>query len=85
MQFVYTCDKISTGQAKKGDLNMTKTLWCEVEERTNQLERGKMVKVTATKVDEIEARVKNLYRDEEGNEYIVFYNKFLRRNEFSRL
>lgn len=64
---------------------MTKTLWCEVGERTNQLEREKMVKVTATKVDEIEARVKNLYRDEEGNEYIVFYNKFLRRNEFSRL
>lgn len=64
---------------------MTKTLWCEIGERTNQLERGKMVKVTATKVDEIEARVKNLYRDEEGNEYIVFYNKFLRRNEFSRL
>ena len=64
---------------------MTKTLWCEIGERTNQLERGKMVKITATKVDEIEAGISNLYRDEQGNEYVTHYCKFLRRLEFTRV
>lgn len=63
---------------------MTKTLWCG-EERKSALEMPKYHKVTATKVAEIEARVENLYRDEQGNEYITTYNKFQRRYEFTKI
>jgi hypothetical protein len=63
---------------------MTKTLWC-AEERTNNFELPKYHKVTATKVDEIEAGVENLYRDEEGQGYIVMHNKLQRRNEFTKV
>lgn len=63
---------------------MTKTLWCE-KERTSMLEIAGYYKVTAHKIDEIEAGVKNLYEDAEGNRYIVSYNKFLRRDEFVKL
>lgn len=62
---------------------MTKTLKCNIND--NILEAPKYIKITATKVDELEAGVKNLYKDTEGNKYIVYYNKFTRREEFTRL
>lgn len=62
---------------------MTKTLRCNIND--NLWEAPKYIKVTATKVDEIEANVKNLYEDENGNKYIVEYNKFQKREEFVRL
>lgn len=63
---------------------MKKTLWCEKERKSN-FERPTYTKVTATKVDEIEAGVQNLYRDEKGNEYIVRYNNFQKREEFTKI
>ena len=63
---------------------MIKTLWCENERKSN-LEIPKYHKVTATKIDEIEARVENLYQDDEGNKYIVKYNKFMKRYEFTQI
>ena len=63
---------------------MTKTLWCE-KERTSNFEIPSYIKVTATKVAEIEAGVENLYRDDQGNEYIVRKNKFKRRDEFVKI
>lgn len=63
---------------------MTKTLWCEKERKSN-LEIAGYYKVTAHKIDEIEAGVKNLYEDADGNRYIVSYNKFLRRDEFVKM
>ena len=62
---------------------MTKTLKCNIND--NIWEAPKYIKVTATKVDELEAGVKNLYKDAEGNKYIVYYNKFTRKEEFTRL
>jgi hypothetical protein len=63
---------------------MTKTLWSE-KERTSNFEIPSYIKVTATKIDEIEAGVQNLYRDEQGNEYIVKFNSFKRRDEFVKI
>ena len=60
---------------------MEKTLFCE-NERNSNFELPTYRKVTAKKVDEIESGTLNLYRDELGNEYIVRYNKFQKRNEF---
>ena len=60
---------------------MEKTLFCE-NERNSNFELPTYRNVTAKKVDEIESGTLNLYRDELGNEYIVRYNKFQRRNEF---
>lgn len=62
---------------------MTKTLRCNVND--NICEAPKYIKVTATKIDEIETNVKNLYEDAEGNRYIVHYNKFQRREEFVKM
>lgn len=62
---------------------MTKTLPMNV--AASLWDKPKYVKVTATKVDEIEAGVENLYRDEQGNEYIAGYNKFQRRYEFTKI
>ena len=63
---------------------MVKTLWSE-KERTSNFEIPSYIKVTATKVAEIEAGKQNLYRDEEGSEYIVKFNKFKNREEFVRI
>lgn len=63
---------------------MTKTLWMEKERKSN-FEMPSYTKVTATKVDEIEAGKQNLYRDEQGNEYIVRRNNFKRRDEFVKV
>jgi hypothetical protein len=63
---------------------MTKTLYCE-KERTNNFELPKYYKVTATKIDEIESGKLNLYEDENGNRYIVKYNTFKRREEFTKI
>lgn len=63
---------------------MTKTLWSE-KEKTSNFEMPSYIKVTATKIDEIEAGVQNLYRDERGNEYIVRFNKFQNRDEFVKI
>lgn len=63
---------------------MTKTLWMEKERKSN-FEMPSYIKVTATKVDEIEAGKQNLYRDEHGNEYIVRRNNFKRRDEFVKV
>ena len=63
---------------------MKKTLWCEKERKSN-FDMPTYTRVTATKVDEIEAGALNLYRDEQGVEYIVRYNKFQRRPEFVKL
>jgi hypothetical protein len=63
---------------------MTKTLWSEKERKSN-FEMPTYEKITATKVDEIEAGVQNLYKDESGNEYIVRYNSFKRRDEFVKI
>lgn len=63
---------------------MTKTLYSE-KERTNNFEMPSYAKITATKIDEIEVEVQNLYRDERGNEYIVRFNKFLNRDEFVKI
>jgi hypothetical protein len=63
---------------------MTKTLWSEKERKSN-FEMPTYKKITATKVDEIEAGVQNLYKDENGNEYIVRYNSFKRRDEFVKI
>ena len=60
---------------------MKKTLFCE-NERNSNFELPTYRKVTAEKVAEIESCVLNIYRDELGNEYIVRYNNFNRRNEF---
>lgn len=60
---------------------MKKTLFCE-NERSSSFDLPTYRKVTAEKVDEIEAGTLNLYRDELRNEYIVRYNKFYKRNEF---
>ena len=62
-------------------MKMKKTLFCE-NERNSNFELPTYRKVTAEKVDEVESGVLNLYRDELGNEYIVRYNNFKRRNEF---
>lgn len=62
---------------------MIKTLKCNIND--NPWEMPKYIKVTATKVDEIEEGVQNLYRDEEGNEYIAGFNKFTRRMEFTKI
>ncbi len=63
---------------------MTKTLFC-AKETTNCLEMPSYYKVTATKVDEIESGIQNLYEDAQGNRYIVRYNNFKRRAEFAKL
>lgn len=63
---------------------MTKTLYCE-NERKNNFELPTYKKITATKVDEIESGTLNLYRDEQGAEYIVRYNNFKERNEFLKV
>lgn len=63
---------------------MTKTLYTE-KKRTNNFELPSYFKITATKVKEIEAGVMNVYKDNEGNEYIVRYNKFKNRDEFVRI
>lgn len=63
---------------------MTKTLWME-KKRTSNFEMPSYIKVTATKVDEIETGVMNVYRDEQGNEYIVRRNKFQNRDEFVKV
>ena len=63
---------------------MTKTLWMEKERKSN-FEMPSYTKVTATKVDEIEAGKQNLYRYEQGNEYIVRRNNFKRRDEFVKV
>lgn len=63
---------------------MTKTLYCE-NERKNNFELPTYTRVTATKVSNIEEGVLNLYRDEQGAEYIVRYNNFKRRNEFLKV
>ena len=63
---------------------MTKTLFCE-NERTSSFELPTYRKVTARKVEEIESGSLNLYRDENGVEYIVRHNKFKRRNEFVKI
>lgn len=63
---------------------MKKTLFCE-NERNSNFELPTYRKVTAEKVDEVESGVLNLYRDELGNEYIVRYNNFKRRNEFVKI
>ena len=62
---------------------MEKTLKCNIND--NLFEAPKYIKVKATKVEEIEAGKQNLYRDEQGNEYIVRYNKFQRRDEFVKV
>ena len=64
---------------------MKKTLYCEIGIREYNFTMPKYKKVTAEKVDEIENGSLNLYRDKEGNEYIVRFNKFYRRNEFVKL
>lgn len=63
---------------------MKKTLWCE-RERKSPMEIPTYYKVTASKVEEIEAGVQNRYRDEQGNEYIVRENKIKKRQEFLRI
>lgn len=63
---------------------MKKTLWCE-EERKSCMDMPKYYKVTATKIDEIEEGVRNLYEDENGNKYIVHHNNFKRRDEFVKI
>lgn len=63
---------------------MTKTLYCEKERKSN-LEIPTYTKVTATKIEEIEVGKINMYADEQGNRYIVHYNKFLHREEFTKL
>ena len=63
---------------------MKKTLYCEKERKSN-LEIPSYIKVTATKVAEIEAGKINEYADDKGNRYIVQYNKFLRREEFTKI
>ena len=63
---------------------MTKTLWSQ-KERTNNFEMPSYIKITATKIDEIEAGVQNLYEDENGNRYIVRKNNFKRRDEFVKI
>lgn len=80
---VYYNQKQGNSNHERGK-DMTKTLWCE-KERTNMLEIAGYYKVTAHKIDELEAGVKNLYEDEDGNRYIVHYNKFKRREEFAKL
>lgn len=62
-------------------ISMKKTLFCE-NERNSNFELPTYRKITAEKVNEIESGVLNLYRDELGNEYIVRYNNFKRRDEF---
>ena len=62
---------------------MTKTLWCNIND--NPWDKPNYIKVTATKVDELETKVENLYRDAQGNEYITHKNKFQNRMEFTRL
>lgn len=62
---------------------MKKTLMCNI--NPNITERPQMVKITATKVDELETGKRNLYRDDDGNIYMVRYNKFLRRNVFVKM
>ena len=62
---------------------MTKTLKCNTS--TSPWDKPNYITVTATKVDEIEAGVENLYRDEQGNEYVAGYNKFMRRMEFTKI
>lgn len=64
---------------------MTKTLWCEAEERKSALEMPKYTKVTATKVDEIEEYKENLYKDDNGNYYITRRNEFQKRLEFVKV
>ena len=64
---------------------MKKTLWCAEKKTASALEMPTYKKVTAEKVEEIEEGVQNLYMDDEGNKYIVHYNKFMRRSEFVRL
>lgn len=64
-------------------MNMIKTLRCNINE--NVWGVPKYIKVTATKIDEIEHGVENLYEDENGNRYVVTFNKFQRREEFVRL
>lgn len=64
---------------------MKKTLWCAEKETASAFEMPKYKRVTAEKVDEIEAGVQNLYKDADGNKYIVHYNKFMRRSEFVRV
>lgn len=63
---------------------MTKTLWMQKEKASN-FELPVYIKITATKISDIETGIQNLYRDDEGNKYIVKYNKFQRREEFVRL
>lgn len=63
--------------------NMTKTLFMNTE--TNPWNKPHYVKVTATKIDEIEEHVENLYKDENGKHYEVGYNSCLRRYEFFKV
>lgn len=63
---------------------MTKTLYSRDAERSN-IEMTRYKKVTATKVEETERYVQNLYKDAEGNKYIVRYNRFQRRHEFVKI
>ena len=63
---------------------MTKTLWCE-KERENMMDMPSYYKVTATKVEEVVAGEINLYRDADGNEYMVHRNTFKRRDEFYKV
>lgn len=63
---------------------MTKTLWC-AKEKKSALEIPSYYKVTATKVEELIEGEANLYRDEDGNEYIVMRNDFKRRFEFTKV
>lgn len=61
---------------------MTKTLWCNV---SDDMWKPVYKKITAVKVEEIEERVENLYKDENGNYYEVQRNNFKRRMEFVKL
>ena len=63
---------------------MTKTLYSE-KERTSNFEMPSYTKVIATKIDEIESGKQNLYKDEQGNKYIVRFNKFTNRDEFVKV
>ena len=63
---------------------MKKTLYCEIE-RKSAFDMPTYKKVTAEKIEELEEGRQNLYKDEDGNLYIVHYNSFKRREEFTSI
>lgn len=65
---------------------MEKTLWYGFKpEGAGSLTPCTYRKVTARKIDEIEAGISNLYEDAEGNRYYVQYSKIKRRHEFFKI